>query len=504
MNNRPGPPAMRQSSHPRLRSPARACCAGLLAFAAGAPVSADTQLPDIGNPVDQVLSPQDEALIGRDMFAQARLQLELNEDPEIAGYIDRLGNTLTNEIGGEPVNGYTFFVVHDSRINAFAAPGGYIGIHSGLFLRAHDESQLAGVMAHEIAHVSQRHIARAYTASSRNQYKTIAAIVAGLLLGGQAGQAALLGGIASEAQRQVNYTRANEYEADRIGIRVLADAGFQPQGMTGFFEILRREAGAAAEAVPEYLRTHPLSANRIAEASARAEQMGGSDALRADSLEFHLMQARLGILTAQDPQALYGRWSMERLPDGEHARAARRYGLALLETRLGRTADAIERLQALNEAQPDNQHFGLALAHALADAGRMDRALKTWEHLAAIYPRRYPIAASGGELLLRAGRPGEAIDLLTEYIRSHERPDPGAWRKLAEAAESAGQPVRSHSALGEYYAHIDSFDRAIQQFRIALESAASGSPEAARLESRLEQVRDEQRALIERNPLSSG
>ncbi|MDZ7828167.1 MAG: M48 family metalloprotease [Halofilum sp. (in: g-proteobacteria)] len=493
----------RQPSDRRRRT-GRACGAALLAFTLAAPVTADTRLPDIGNPVDQVLSPQDEALIGRDMFARARQRMDLNEDPQIAGYIDRLGNRLAGEIGGDPVNGYTFFVVQDARINAFAAPGGYIGINSGLFLRARNESQLAGVMAHEIAHVSQRHIARAFAAGSRNQYKTVAAIVAGLLLGGQVGQAAMLGGIASEAQRQINYTRSNEYEADRIGIRVLADAGFQPQGMTGFFEILRQEAGASAEAVPEYLRTHPLSANRIAEASARAEQMGDSTALRADSLEFHLMQARLEILTARDPQSLYGRWSMERMPETEYARTARRYGLALLETRLGETGSAIERLQALRQRHPDNLHVGLALAGALAEAGRVIEALETWDHLAAIYPRRYPIAAEGGELLLRADRAADAIELLTDYIRNGERPDPGAWRRLAEAAEAAGQTARSHEALGEYYARTDRFDRAIQQFRIALDAARPDSPEAKRLDSRLEQVRDEQRALMERNPLSGG
>jgi len=488
----------------RRRHRLRIACVALIACLQGAPAPAETQLPDIGNPVDRVLSPEDEALIGRDMFARARLQMDLNEDAQIAGYIDRLGNRLAREIGGEPVGGYTFFVVHNPAINAFAAPGGYIGLNSGLILRATNESQLAGVIAHEIAHVSQRHIARALAAGSRNQYKTIAAIVAGLLLGGQAGQAAMVGGIASEAQRQVNYTRANEYEADRIGIRVLAAAGYQPQGMTGFFEILRRESGVSAEAVPEYLRTHPLSANRIAEASARAQQLGDSSALRADSLEFQLMKARLRVLTTRDLDGLHERWSMQRLPTDEWQRAARRYGLALIEMRTDRATRAIDRLEGLRESAPDNLHYGLALAVALADAGRLEHALRIWEHLAAIYPHRYPVATEGGDLLMRANRAGEAMDVITEYIRNHERPDPGAWRKLAQAAEAAGKPARSHEALGEHYARTDRFDQAIQQFGIALESASPDSTTAARLESRLEQVRDEQRRLMERNPMSGG
>jgi len=494
--------------HSFLACPRRAragtACGALLACTLWAPALADTELPDIGNPVDQVLSPQDEAVIGRDMFARARLRMNLNEDPQIAGYIDRLGNRLTRQVAGKPVGGYTFFVVHNPRINAFAAPGGYIGINSGLFLRAGNESQLAGVMAHEIAHVSQRHIARAFAARSRNQYKTIAAVVAGLLLGGQAGQAAVATGIASDAQRQINYTRSNEYEADRIGIRILAAAGYEPQGMAGFFDILLQESSVSAQAVPEYLRTHPLSANRVAEANARAQQLGNDPTLRSDSLEFQLMKARLRVLTAKDLQPLYERWPTASQPEHEWERTARIYGLALIEMRLGRTDQAIDRLQHLKAEAPENLHYGLAFATALAEDGRMEEALRTWDHLAAIYPHRYPVASDGSKLLMRAGRPEEAMELLTEYVRSHERPDPGAWRQLAEAAEAAGHPSRSHEALGEYYAHTDQFDRAIRQFQIALETARSGSTAAARLESRLEQVRNEKRRLMERNPLSGG
>ncbi|MDX1608975.1 MAG: M48 family metalloprotease [Halofilum sp. (in: g-proteobacteria)] len=482
---------------------ARHPVAGVLACALvlSGPAAAQSELPDIGNPVDQVLSPQDEAVIGRDMMLQARRQLDLNEDPEIAGYIDRLGQQLAAGVRGRPVDGFTFFVVRDPRINAFAAPGGYVGINSGLILRAENEAQLAGVLAHEIAHVAQRHIARAFAASSRNQYKTIAAIVAGLLLGGQAGQAAIAAGVAGEAQRQINYTRANEYEADRIGIGLLAEAGYRPMGMSGFFEILLRESGVSAAAVPEYLRTHPLSSNRIAEAAGRAEQMGDTSGLREDSLEFHLMQARLEVLDARDPASLYSRWREASQPSGEYATAARRYGLALLEQRLGRPAAAVERLQALQRAEPDNLHYGLALSGALVDAGSVDAALETWRHLGALYPRRYAVVVQGARLLQRAGEPAAAVDLLTEYVRNNDAPAPEAWRELGAAAEAAGRPVRSHESLGEYYARTHRYDQAIQQFRIALDAAAANSADAVRLRARLEQVREQKRAQLERNPI---
>lgn len=486
----------------RARRPAAGVLACALALAGPAP--AQTELPDIGNPVDQVLSPQDEAAIGRDMMLQARRQFDLNEDPEIAGYIDRLGQRLTAGVRGRPVDGFTFFVVRDPRINAFAAPGGYIGINSGLILRADNEAQLAGVMAHEIAHVTQRHIARAFAASSRNQYKTIAAIVAGLLLGGQAGQAAIAAGVASEAQRQINYTRSNEYEADRIGIGLLAEAGYQPAGMSGFFEILLRESGVSAAAVPEYLRTHPLSSNRIAEAAGRAEQMGDTSGLRENSLEFHLMQARLEVLDARDATSLLNRWRDAPRPQGDYAGAARRYGLALLEQRLGRPEAAVERLRALQLAEPDNLHYGLALSGALADAGRVDAALENWRHLGALYPRRYAVVVHGARLLQRAGQPAAAVDLLTEYVRNNDAPAPEAWRELGAAAEAAGRPVRSHESLGEYYARTHRYDQAIQQFRIALDGATEKSADAVRLQARLEQVREQKRVQLERNPIGGG
>lgn len=499
----------RPDSTPRISrrcAAGRRLAAGTLACALVAPLSApaQTDLPDIGNPVDQILSPRDEAIIGRDMMVQARARLDLNEDPEITDYIDRLGRRLTAGIDRGPIGGFTFFVVRDRRINAFAAPGGYIGINSGLFLRAENESQLAGVMAHEIAHITQRHIARSFAASSKNQYKTIAAIVAGLLLGGQAGQAAIATGIASEQQRQINYTRANEYEADRLGLRLLADAGYRPEGMSGFFEILMRESGVSAEAVPEYLRTHPLSLNRIAEATARAEQMGDTSGMREDSLEFHLMQARLQVFDVDSPSGLHARWTGERLPDEEYRGAARRYGIALLEQRMNREAEAIERLQALHESRPENLHYGLALARILADSGRMEQALAIWRDIGALYPRRFAAAVGGAQLLRKADRAGEAVELLTEYLRSDDGAPAETWRELAAAAGDAGRPVRSHESLGEYYARTDRFDQAIGQFRIALEQARAESAEALRLQSRLDQVRQQKRDFIERNPLGGG
>lgn len=464
--------------------------------------AAETELPTIGDPADQALSPRQEAAIGREMMARAREHLELNRDPEVAAFIDDLGQQLAARVGNGPPDGFSFFVVHAPSINAFATPGGYVGVHSGLILQADTEAQLAGVLAHEIAHVSQRHIARAYAASQRSGYGTLAAVLAGLILSGEhpeAGQAAITTGIAAEQQRRINYTRSNEYEADRIGIRLLADSGYHPDGMASMFDLLERAGGAST--APEFLRTHPLSGNRIAEARDRAARMD-SEGKRTDSLRFHQMRTRLAVLEADEPQVLHDRWRRGSTPEGEYAAAARAYGLALLELRLAEPGTAIERLRQLRAGARDDQHYALALVAAYRAAERPDDALAQWQEMHALYPDSYPVVAAGAELYGGLDRPAEAVDLVTGYLRQADSPPPEAWRQLAEAAQAADRRSLSHEALGEFYTHTDRYDRALKQFELAREATADGSSNALRLDARIEQVHELQRRRMAANPAS--
>lgn len=486
-----------------FRRTARVLVMAALAIAAPMPAPAQVELPSIGDPADRALSPRQEAEIGREMMARARQQLAINKDPEIAAYVESVGQRLARQANTTPLDGFTFFVIHNPRVNAFAAPGGYIGIHSGLMLRADNEAQLAGVLAHEITHVTQRHIAQAYAANQRNSYKTLAAVLAGLILGAQdpqAGQAAMATGIAVERQRQINYTRSNEYEADRLGIRILADAGYDPGGMAAMFDILMESAGASADAVPEYLRTHPLSANRVAEAKDRAARMD-TTGTRRDTLAFHLMRTRLQVEEADEPGRLASRWRAEDGPGGEHAAAARRYGLALLALRDDRPEEAAEALRALREDDRDNLHYGLALARAERALGEFDAALETWQRVRSLHPSSFAAAVTGAELMLAADRAGDAVELMTSVVRGDEAVPPEAWRHLAQAADAADRPVRSHEALGEYYTRTDRLDQGLHQFQLAYERAETGSSQALRLEARIEQVRELRRERLARNPL---
>jgi predicted Zn-dependent protease len=487
-----------------IRHPFKAPLAGLLLMLlASAPLAAKVDLPALGEPANQALSPRQEAEIGRELMARARTRLDLNRDAEIAAYIDALGQKLARHSDAAPVDGFTFFVVNDPRINAFAGPGGYIGLHAGLMLEAETEAQLAGVIAHEIAHVGQRHIARTFAAAQRNSYKTLAAVLAGLILGSQnpeAAEAAVASGVAAEQQARIDYTRAHEYEADRVGIALLARAGYAPSGMTEFFRILMRAAGPGGSQVPEFLRTHPLSQNRIAETASRARDLRQSEQ-RRDSLAFHLMRARLAVLTADQPAALYKQRQQAATPTGARAAAAHRYGQGVLALRLERPERALAHLEPLHEDAPENLHYALARARAQQAAGRSEAALATWRNIQQRYPTQYPVAETGATLLLTADRPAAAVDLLTGLIRGEADVPPEAWRQLARAAEAAGRSARSHEALGEYYVRVDRFAAALEQLNIALEGTEAETPGYLRLQARIEQVENLRREQLASNPI---
>ncbi|MDH3872013.1 MAG: M48 family metalloprotease, partial [Gammaproteobacteria bacterium] len=259
-------------------------------------------LPSIGDSSGSVISPEQEQQLGAAFMRQLRSSGIILEDLEITNYIESLGQRLTVN-SEDPARRFTFFVVNEPSINAFAGPGGYIGIHTGLILASESESELAGVLAHEIAHVTQRHLARAYEASERLSLPTMAAMLAAILVASQhseAGQAAMAAVSAGGMQYQIDFTRANEKEADRVGIQTLALAGLDPFGMPRFFERLQKNSRLYGSRPPEFLSTHPVTTDRIAEATSRAERHTASK--QGDSLDFQLVRAKLRVNNYDNPK----------------------------------------------------------------------------------------------------------------------------------------------------------------------------------------------------------
>ena len=230
----------------------------------------ENNLPDMGSPADAVLSKTEEAKIGRAIMQQIRASGTFVEDPQVNEYINEIGHRLSAQANSGEYK-FSFFVINDNSINAFALPGGYIGVHTGLLLATRNEDELASVLAHEIAHVTQRHIARAVHAGQRQSILSTAIMLGAIIAGAAgAGSDAVQGAMAvaqgAQAQQQINFTRTNEYEADRIGISALAQAGFNPHGMASFFEVISKKTALSVSRIPEFLKTHPISSARISEA----------------------------------------------------------------------------------------------------------------------------------------------------------------------------------------------------------------------------------------------
>ena len=269
------------------------------------PLSGFADLPSLGDPTQKELSPYEEYLMGKNFYKAVKASVPFIEDLTVNDYVSSLGQKLVSQ-SAQPDKQFNFFILKINSINAFAGPDAQIGIHSGLFLAAENESQLAGVLAHEVSHVTQRHLARAMTESNASPAAIFATVLAGILLSTQspqAGAAVLYGGTAALMQSQINFTRHNEYEADRIGVSVLRDAGINPVGMAEFFETLLNQSDSNNEiAQMEYLRTHPLNSARVAEAKHRI--IDSDKSLPNDSLNFQLSKARIIVNTTSSLQNL--------------------------------------------------------------------------------------------------------------------------------------------------------------------------------------------------------
>ena len=323
-------------------------------------------LPDMGSPADAVLSKNEENRIGRAIMAQIRASGEIVDDPQVTEYINEIGYRIAAQANVDGKHEFTFFVVDSPVVNAFALPGGFIGVHTGLLEATRNEDELAGVLAHEVAHVTQRHIARRIHATQRQSILSTA-IMLGAILAGAAGGASsdvMQGAIAvaqgTAAQQQINFTRTNEYEADRVGISALAAAGFDPQGMASFFEVISRGTTPHEHRVPEFLRTHPVSSARIAEARGRARNY--EPVHTADSITYGIAKARL-IISAQDTPELavtyFEREAYEYQSDVE------RYGRAMAYLRAGSNEDANRIFEELVSKDPKVIAYHIGLADSL-------------------------------------------------------------------------------------------------------------------------------------------
>ena len=392
------------------------------------------------------------------------------DDAELVEYYETLANRLV-QASGRTETRFHFELIDVPVVNAFASPGGLVVTFSELMLQADNESELAGVLSHEIAHVTQRHIARAMESSIEDVLPIlIGAVALAVATRGQGdgGQAAMAGGIALMQQRQINFTRDNEHEADRVGIQTLAKAGFDPSGMADFFAkigLLNRTQG---EKPPEYLQSHPVTTTRIAEAKARADKLRVGT--QQTSLDFALMRERLRVLTSRELPTL-----VRFYKDSKRARdvdkRAQSYGLALAQSRLGAHAEAREALTLLADGDPHRLSYQLALAEVDRAERQFDAADERYQRLLAERPGHRVISIAYARSQIERDTPDagkRAVDVLRPLMRNYGD-DPSLQELYARANQLAGDPVRAAEAYAQAFFLRGKYEDAMHQ----LEQTAS-------------------------------
>ncbi len=407
--------------------------------------SARSDLPSLGE--DASINIEREMKLGRSVYRKLLSVGLVETDPLLDRYINDLGFRLLAGIDNR-VRDYRFFIVRDDAVNAFAVPGGYIGINRGLIAKALTQHQLASVMAHEIAHVELRHGLDSMAKGSEINTKTILAMIAGLALGGPAGSAVFYGGIAGSQQAMINFTRENEYEADRIGISLMGNANFDPQGMPEFFAIMGKLSGSSGSGI-EYLRTHPLSNNRVAEALGRAQNMPPGRNQLDDYLLFKDFLQFVSRNHLEDQGSDFRR-ALASVKAGEHDRADKM-------------------LADLYRRDSDNIWYGIAFAQNLEHLERETEAELVYRRLLDIFPGDYVLSMHLLRLLKLVGQYESAL-VIGRQLENGFPEKQQVYFELSEIYESLHQPSLRMMAEAEFHRITGNPQQAIRLYDQVLKS----------------------------------
>lgn len=452
---------------------------GLFSTAAAKVEPLPVNLPEIGNAASGVLNASEEAALGRKLLVQLRQQLPLIDDIALNHYLRSLGTRLLAAASNSSYS-YTFLIVNDPQINAFATPGGIIVINSGLIDAAQNESELAAVLAHEISHVTQRHLARYYARSSKWDLGTTLGMIAAIVVGAhspEAGQAALLASLAASSTAKLGFSRDHEREADRIGSQILKRAGFETAAMGRFFERLQAKSLADPTLATEFLQTHPLPAARIADNFS----LHHSDGIK-DSQRFRLFKARARGLTKSNGG-----------PAERATTPLQHFSRAISLVNHGLAAAALEELNALPESWKTLPEVRFTQARALTKSRNYPRAITQLLDLSDDFPNQPAIIQALAKTYLLDNQPATAYQLLnrSEYLVNQWLP---LLKLKADAASRSGHQPQSHEAMARYYARYGRTTLALEQIEIAQRHSGTSNVTHARLkqlETELKSARKE-------------
>jgi beta-barrel assembly-enhancing protease len=413
---------------------------------------------------------------------------EINRSPQVMriplalNYINQLGRRLTDSIHMQPA---TFFIVNSKEMNAFAGPGGYIGIHSTLILATANEDELAAVMAHELAHVKLHHLYDMIEHEKLMRYPTAASMLAAIALGiinPALGTGAMAAALSGAAQHSINYTRYHEKQADRIGMQMLIKAGFNPLAMSSFFKKLQQQTRYYDhDNIPAILRTHPLDQERIAEAEDRLPK--NTPKTYVYSLDYLLFKTLIRDASIKQPKILLEYYAKKRHPHDPQ----NQYGMALALIEANRFQEALHHLEPLVKEMPNQAFYTTALAQAQMGTNQPKQAVETLQQLHEKNPKQYFTTLSYAQTLLDAGQIPQAVTLLTKAFRQAPR-DLTLCKMLAEAE------AKNHRQAYAYFIesqcnHLQGQDKlAIQRLKTAYTLAKKDTYLKARIEAKLEEI----------------
>jgi predicted Zn-dependent protease len=444
------------------------------------------ELPAFGGASSDAISSTEELRLGRQFMRSARRQMDFWSDAETLWYVRDLGARLLAAIDRSPED-FTFLVVRDPNLNAFAVPGGFISVHTGLIVETASESELASVMAHEIAHITQRHLPRMIARAKERSIPAAAAMIAAILVGGQMGSAAMVSANAALAADQLRYSRDFEKEADAIGIRILADSDFEPGAMPAFFQKLQKTTMLQANEVPEYLRTHPLSVSRIADSEARAA--GYSHSGRESNRDYLMIKARVRALTSSDPVRAAGYFDDLDKSSADKSLAAR-YGQGLALMAAGQYDQSGAVFEQLQSEYPDNQLLELAVGQLALNSGRTGEAMERFGALYERAPNNMLSSRYYAESLVLTGRLADA----RKVLRRWQRNDPGnpeTYRLLSRVEGELGRQAESFQARAEYFALLFEINRALEELEKARSHSRGNYYLSSSIDARAKELQEE-------------
>ena len=484
---------------------------------AGAQAPLDHSLPMLGDAARGDLSPVMERKVGEEIMRDIRRDTDYLDDAPILEYLNTFGGALVAAqpgARGETNADFYFFAVRDVQINAFALPGGFIGVHSGLLLAAQTESELASVIGHEIGHVTQRHIARMIGQQKQNALIPLAAMLLAALAARTSSDAAMgmvMGGQGLAIQRQLNFSRDAEREADRVGFQIMSQGGYDTSGMVAFFGRMQAATRSYSDLMPSYLRSHPLTGERISDIQARIREAPYRQ--RIDTVDFHMIRARARVLQDGSTQALQETqvaFQTQQKLNNRQQQVGALYGLSFLALKRGQLAEAqawLDKSRATMRGAADAFSIGssasdgaplftylqleIKLAAAQPEAVRQ-QGLKEAEAAHRQYPLARGITHQYAEGLIDNGRAADAIKFLREQTLQY-RAEVKLHELLAKAYAAQGKITLQHISLAEYYALLGGKVAALDQLAIARKASDASFYDMALIDARERELKEQRR-----------